>query len=138
MLYAYKQQLARLMILSPNLAHFCLRLKICTDHCSYIMYQRCHSFSAFHRLARILAARGGNGNGNSNSGTGSNTTENTDGREAAAFRRSTLSAYLQGQYKLGISAKFLIILRISQTICFCLLVIVSKTTYSLDRSIGQD
>ncbi|XP_041969100.1 ubiquitin carboxyl-terminal hydrolase puf [Aricia agestis] len=41
------------------------------------------------RLARILAARGGN--------TSTSTTNDTaDGREAAAFRRSTLSAYLQG------------------------------------------
>ncbi|XP_069360601.1 ubiquitin carboxyl-terminal hydrolase puf isoform X3 [Maniola hyperantus] len=40
------------------------------------------------RLARILAARGGAG--------ASSGTEGTDAREAAAFRRSTLSAYLQG------------------------------------------
>ncbi|KAM3962482.1 LOW QUALITY PROTEIN: ubiquitinyl hydrolase 1 puf [Aphomia sociella] len=48
------------------------------------------------RLARILAARGGNNStGNSSSGSASNS-ESPDGREAAAFRRSTLSAYLQG------------------------------------------
>ncbi|KAI8425240.1 hypothetical protein MSG28_007040 [Choristoneura fumiferana] len=45
------------------------------------------------RLARILAARGGASSGNSNS---SNSSGEADGREAAAFRRSTLSAYLQG------------------------------------------
>ncbi|XP_075983253.1 ubiquitinyl hydrolase 1 puf [Anticarsia gemmatalis] len=56
------------------------------------------------RLARILAARGGNGNGNTGSASsgngsgngGSSGSETADGREAAAFRRSTLSAYLQG------------------------------------------
>ncbi|XP_047537193.1 ubiquitin carboxyl-terminal hydrolase puf isoform X2 [Vanessa atalanta] len=40
------------------------------------------------RLARILAARGGAG--------GAGGAEGVDAREAAAFRRSTLSAYLQG------------------------------------------
>ncbi|XP_037301555.1 ubiquitin carboxyl-terminal hydrolase 34-like [Manduca sexta] len=66
------------------------------------------------RLARVLAARGvsnnGNGNGtnssnsnsnsssagNSNSNGTSSGSETPDGKEAAAFRRSTLSAYLQG------------------------------------------
>ncbi|KAJ0173738.1 hypothetical protein K1T71_010887 [Dendrolimus kikuchii] len=54
------------------------------------------------RLARILAARGGSGSGNggsSGNGNSSSTnsgSETTDSREAAAFRRSTLSAYLQG------------------------------------------
>ncbi|XP_028171395.1 ubiquitin carboxyl-terminal hydrolase puf [Ostrinia furnacalis] len=41
------------------------------------------------RLARILAARGA-------AGGGAASAESGDGREAAAFRRSTLSAYLQG------------------------------------------
>ncbi|XP_061722090.1 ubiquitin carboxyl-terminal hydrolase puf [Cydia pomonella] len=45
------------------------------------------------RLARILAARGSGSSGNSNSSSSSG---EADGREAAAFRRSTLSAYLQG------------------------------------------
>ncbi|XP_060805071.1 ubiquitin carboxyl-terminal hydrolase puf isoform X2 [Amyelois transitella] len=43
------------------------------------------------RLARVLAARGGGGGGSSGSSA-----DSTDAREAAAFRRSTLSAYLQG------------------------------------------
>lgn len=42
-----------------------------------------------YRLARILAARGGSGSAGG--------TEGVDAREAAAFRRSTLSAYLQGK-----------------------------------------
>lgn len=42
------------------------------------------------RLARILAARGGSGSAGG--------TEGVDAREAAAFRRSTLSAYLQGTF----------------------------------------
>ncbi|CAH0594132.1 unnamed protein product [Chrysodeixis includens] len=57
------------------------------------------------RLARILAARGGSSgnNGSTSSGNGSGNgassgSESADGREAAAFRRSTLSAYLQGEH----------------------------------------
>ncbi|XP_068619314.1 ubiquitin carboxyl-terminal hydrolase puf [Battus philenor] len=42
------------------------------------------------RLARILASRGGG------SGSSSSSNDGVDCREAAAFRRSTLSAYLQG------------------------------------------
>lgn len=60
-----------------------------------------------YRLARILAARGasggsggggGGGSGNSTASSGSGGSgDSGDGREAAAFRRSTLSAYLQGE-----------------------------------------
>lgn len=42
------------------------------------------------RLARILAARGGGCAG------GAGGAEGAEAREVAAFRRSTLSAYLQG------------------------------------------
>ncbi|KOB74143.1 Ubiquitin carboxyl-terminal hydrolase, partial [Operophtera brumata] len=63
------------------------------------------------RLARILAARGASHNNNTNNSPAtittptatvsfcninSNSTETSETREAAAFRRSTLSAYLQG------------------------------------------
>ncbi|XP_049877741.1 ubiquitin carboxyl-terminal hydrolase puf [Pectinophora gossypiella] len=52
------------------------------------------------KLARILASRGGgsssSGGGTTGSSTATASADASDGREAAAFRRSTLSAYLQG------------------------------------------
>ncbi|KAG7298078.1 hypothetical protein JYU34_018848 [Plutella xylostella] len=52
------------------------------------------------RLARILASRSGGGGGNSSGGSSSGAegpAPAPDARDAAAFRRSTLSAYLQGE-----------------------------------------
>ncbi|XP_050671951.1 ubiquitin carboxyl-terminal hydrolase puf [Leptidea sinapis] len=51
------------------------------------------------RLARILASRSGGSNNGSSSSSNSSTNNNSneiEEREAAAFRRSTLTAYLQG------------------------------------------
>ncbi|XP_047514444.1 ubiquitin carboxyl-terminal hydrolase puf isoform X2 [Pieris napi] len=57
------------------------------------------------RLARILAARGGNTSSSSSSNSNATNGSEIDEREAASFRRSTLAAYLQVFNMIGLNGR---------------------------------